>query len=105
MRTLASQLVNRQNMGRALDLASHQQQTDALQQRDRVHAQANTTADPTERARLLTLALSHHERAASTDTISFSGQRSAVSLPPWTAPVSRQIVLLNQTASSWGTWP
>lgn len=66
MRTLASQVVNRQNMGRALDLASHQQQTDALQQRDRVHAQANTTADPMERARLLTLALSHHERAAST---------------------------------------
>ncbi|TDR39665.1 hypothetical protein DFR29_11553 [Tahibacter aquaticus] len=65
MRTLASQVVNRQNMGRALDLASHQQQADALRQRDRVHAQANTTADPAERAKLLALALTHHEQAAS----------------------------------------
>lgn len=64
MRTLASQVVNRQNMGRALDLACHQQQTEALRQRDRVHAQANTTADPMERAKLLTLALTQHEQAA-----------------------------------------
>ncbi len=51
------------------------------------------------------LAGSYQTRSAGTSTSSRSGQRSAVSLPPKTAPVSRQMVLLSQVASGTGVWP
>ena len=44
-------------------------------------------------------------RAAGTETSSRSGQRSAVSLPPNTQPVSMQIVSLTHAASGTGVWP
>ena len=47
----------------------------------------------------------NRSRAAGTTTSSRSGQRSAVSLPPKTQPVSMQIVLLTQSASGVGVWP
>ena len=43
--------------------------------------------------------------AAGTETSSISGQRSAVSVPPKTQPVSRQIVPFSQSASGVGVWP
>ncbi|CAM5579070.1 hypothetical protein SALBM217S_02879 [Streptomyces griseoloalbus] len=48
---------------------------------------------------------SYQTRSAGTSTSSRSGQRSAVSLPPNTAPVSRQMVLFSQVASGTGVWP
>ena len=48
---------------------------------------------------------SYQTLSAGTSTSSRSGQRSAVSLPPKTAPVSRQMVLLSQVASGTGVWP
>ncbi len=48
---------------------------------------------------------SYQTRSAGTVTISRSGQRSAVSLPPKTAPVSRQMVLFSHVASGTGVWP
>ena len=43
--------------------------------------------------------------AAGTETSSFSGQRSAVSLPPNTQPVSMLIVRFSHSGSGTGVWP
>ncbi len=48
---------------------------------------------------------SYQTCSAGTSTSSRSGQRRAVSLPPKTAPVSRQMVLFSQTAEGVGVWP
>ncbi len=48
---------------------------------------------------------SYQTRSAGTSTSSRSGQRSAVSFPPKTAPVSRQMVLFSQVACKTGVWP
>ncbi len=42
---------------------------------------------------------------AETETISFSGHLSAVSLPPNTQPVSTHSVLFSHSASGTGVWP
>ena len=48
---------------------------------------------------------SYQTRSAGTETSSRSGQRSAVSLPPKTQPVSRHIVWLTHSGSGVGVCP
>lgn len=64
MAELADQVVNRQNMGRAIDLEMHAQIMAINQQRDDAYARGTASIDPAEKVRVFKQALEHHRSAS-----------------------------------------